>query len=73
MNVPLYGDENHELVEDIFDQGQKPPDFDSDEHRDTYDHERRLWKAQRGLKDVYLECGWLWRPKSKLHSGVMNS
>lgn len=22
------------------------------------DHERRLWEAQRGLKDVYLECGW---------------
>jgi hypothetical protein len=58
MNKPLYEDDNHELVEDIFDRGQEPPDFDSNEQRETYDHERKLWEAQRGLKDVYLECGW---------------
>lgn len=58
MNVPLYGDENHELVEDIFDRGQENSDFGNDEQQNTYDHERRLWEAQRGLKDVYLECGW---------------
>lgn len=58
MNVPLYEDENHELVEDVFDRGQEPPEFDSGEQRETYDHESRLWEAQRGLKDTYLACGW---------------
>lgn len=38
--------------------GQEPPDFHSDEQRQAYDHERRLWEAQLGWKNVYLECGW---------------
>jgi len=53
MNEPLCEDENHEVVEDVFDRGQEPPGFDSDKQREIYDHERRLCEAQRGLKDVY--------------------
>lgn len=58
INMPLYEDESHELVEDIFDRGQEPPEFGSDQQRETYDRERRLWEAQRELKDVYLACRW---------------
>lgn len=47
MNVSLYEDENHELVEDVFNRGQEPPEFNDDEQCQTYDHERRLWEAQR--------------------------